>query len=107
LRACASLEIQQLKFAVFGRSERIFELLSKHSFLDQHVEVRGRLVGVFSLVAVDGPRVLFSAEDKFFLSLTSHHVRPGRQCDGQHDGHDRHRDEQRRHRITGVLSPCV
>ena len=75
---------------------------TKEALLDEHIEAGGRLIRIFALVLVDGPRVLLAAEDELFFLLAPNEMRPGRERDAEHDGHDRHRHEERDHHVSGA-----
>ena len=82
--------------------DRVFVLLAKESLGDEHVEVRRIGVCVLALEQPDGVRVLLAAENQLLFLLSLRGLLPHWQCNGEHHGHDAHRDEEHRHGVAGL-----
>jgi hypothetical protein len=71
--------------------------------LFQDVE-RRRIAAGAALENCDGVRVLLTAKHQLRLALALHRCTPHRERDAKHDGHHRHADEQRRHRVAAFAA---
>jgi hypothetical protein len=85
-------------------SDRIEVFLSKELPLDQDIDARRECVGVLRAVQRNRTGVLFPAEHQLRFLLALGRVSPRWERDAHEDGHHGEADEQRRHRVTPVLT---
>src|SRR5262249_55613301 len=80
--------------------DRILVLLPKEPLINEHVDVGRIRVGELSLEQSDRVHVLFAAKDELLLLFARRGLPPDWHGDGEHDGHDRHRHQERGHRVS-------
>jgi hypothetical protein len=84
--------------------DRVDVPLSEKPLLDEYVQARRKRAGAhLSLEEVDGPSVLFAAEDELRFLLALRQLLPDRHRGRGHDRHDGEGHEQGSHRVA-VLS---